>query len=138
MDFRLDGRVLHIAFDTYKDNGRIAVLVRTSDSQHFGVLSCNVKEAILLPDEFLAKVWSENEELVLACAHLFENTGKTLITGHCVAPVWRIKHKKLSVIIHMQTYAVAGLFDTAEKAMAYRETLPEAHMYLVMTGPHIL
>jgi hypothetical protein len=47
----------------------------------------------LKPNHFLAKTWSENEELAKEAfaSGLFEDTGFKIPTGYVVAPVWKIK-----------------------------------------------
>ena len=59
----------------------------------FGTLTTNVIDAILGKNEIIIKDWSENVEFAEACfaTGLFENTGRTISTGHVEAPVWRIK-----------------------------------------------
>lgn len=58
-----------------------------------GTLSvASAHHADLAPGEFLAKVWSENEEIA-TCAlksGLFTDTGRRVPMGHVEAQVWRI------------------------------------------------
>lgn len=78
-------------------NGRLAITSTVEDKdgfvEPFGTLTTNVIDAILGKNEIIIKDWSENVEFAEACfaTGLFENTGRTISTGHVEAPVWRIK-----------------------------------------------
>ena len=58
-----------------------------------GYLSCSIDYVDLGNTEFLAKTWSENEELAAAALQsgLFEDTGRRVPAGFTAAQVWRIK-----------------------------------------------
>lgn len=67
--------------------------VQLWDDGPAGTLSvASVQPVDLAPGEFLAKVWSENEEIA-ACAlksGLFIDTGRRIPMGFVEAQVWRI------------------------------------------------
>lgn len=67
--------------------------VQLWDDGPAGTLSvASVQSVDLAPGEFLAKVWSENEEIA-ACAlksGLFIDTGRRIPMGFVEAQVWRI------------------------------------------------
>jgi hypothetical protein len=81
---------VRITFDTYKNNGRLAVVLESLDGGAFATLSCNLPDCDkILEGEFAVKVWSESEEIARACHHLFEDTGKIVQAGYCLSPIWR-------------------------------------------------
>ena len=75
-------------------SGRATVieLIDTTSQEPFAVLTCNISGVKLKPDEVLIKRWSENEQVANAALATgwFEETGKIVPTGFCIAEIWRI------------------------------------------------
>lgn len=91
MKFDYDGETLIAKIDRYKGNDRLAVSIYDTNGTPFATLSCNVPREPMADDEFAVKTWSENAPLIASVKHLFIETGRKIRTGHCEAPVWRIK-----------------------------------------------
>ena len=79
----------------YPSGGAIAILLNDQEGEMFAVFSVNLVPygSPVAPDCFHVKIWSENEPLVTPMLEtgLFEPTGASAVTGHCVAPVWRLR-----------------------------------------------
>lgn len=78
---------------TYSHGGATAVVLECENGEPLATLSVNVEGAKLGEGEFLAKTWSENEEIAKAAldSGLFEDTGRRVPTGWVEAQVWRFK-----------------------------------------------
>jgi len=86
-------RSVLIIYQSIYKNGRAAIFLE-EDGLPFATLSVNLPEHPLKEGEFPVKNWFENEEVtpfVLEHTELFEDTGKTVPTGHVQAPIWRFK-----------------------------------------------
>lgn len=82
-----DRVVLHAKFTSRGDDG--------SYEESMGVLTVNLPEHELGPDEILVKTWSENAllaaEVLRQRPDVLEDTGKRVPTGFVEAQVWRVK-----------------------------------------------
>jgi len=90
------GLMLNIIQTNYSTNGRIAIGLMEGGIP-FGTISINLPEEEFGEGEFPVKNWSENEEItpfILAQTDLFEDTGKTVLTGFVEAPIWRFKKEE--------------------------------------------
>lgn len=78
---------------TYQHGGATAVLLECENGEPLATLSVNLEGVKLGEGEFLAKTWSENEEIAKAAldSGLFEDTGRRVPTGWVEAQVWRFK-----------------------------------------------
>lgn len=78
---------------TYHHGGATAVVLECENGEPLATLSVNVEGAKLGEGEFIAKTWSENEEIAKAAldSGLFEDTGRRVPTGWVEAQVWRLK-----------------------------------------------
>jgi len=78
---------------TYQNNGATAVVLECENGEPLATLSVNLEGVKLGEGEFLAKTWSENEEIAKAAldSGLFEDTGRRVPTGWVEAQVWRFK-----------------------------------------------
>ncbi len=95
MTFKLnDGTELVVKLGTYRSNGNIAVSLVENDmiGSPYGHLSVNTDKK-LAKGEFVVKDWNENEEIAQAAlsSGFFEDTGKTVICGFELAPIWKLK-----------------------------------------------
>ena len=80
----------------YPAGGALAVqLVSQEGPPESLVFSTNLvpSGALLAPDEFNVKSWSENEPFVtpLFATGLFEDTGRRVRSGYVESPIWRVK-----------------------------------------------
>ncbi len=80
----------------YTNNKSTAIQLVSNDvyEEPFCMLTVNVPESKLLKEnEILIKNWSENEGIAKEAfkTGLFEDTGKSIPTGYCEAPIWKIK-----------------------------------------------
>jgi len=80
----------------YPSGGAIAIqLVSEEGPPESLVFSTNLvpSGALLAPDEFNVKSWSENEPFVtpLLATGLFEDTGRRVRSGFVESPIWRVK-----------------------------------------------
>ena len=80
----------------YSSGGAIAIqLVSEEGPPESLVFSTNLvpSGALLAPDEFNVKSWSENEPFVtpLLATGLFEDTGRRVRSGFVESPIWRVK-----------------------------------------------
>lgn len=99
---RLEGQKLTVKAygKTYKTtlevreyaNRRVALRYMSDDGIPYGVLTVNIPEASLGPNEILVKTWSENEPLAAAAlaSGLYRDTGRRLKTGFVEAQIWEI------------------------------------------------
>ena len=85
------GEDLRIKLDLYA-NGQTKVQLWDAEGPA-GCLSCSIDYVDLGNTEFLAKTWSENEELAAAALQsgLFEDTDRRVAVGFAEAQVWRIR-----------------------------------------------
>jgi hypothetical protein len=78
----------------YRDNDRLAIQAVCDDGETFGMLTVNIPEAELAPDEVCIKVWSENNswvpQLLAQLGDKFIPTGRSVRTGFVSAPVYRV------------------------------------------------
>lgn len=90
---RVYGHVLGIRCEHY-NNGRPA-LVLTDHEGIFAVVSVNIPEIALGPEEFLMKFYSENAafEEPLRATGLFEDTGKRVSSGYVAIPIWQLSEE---------------------------------------------
>jgi hypothetical protein len=77
-------------------NGRKAIVAIDAEcGQPWGMLTVNVVEAVLLPDEMIVKTYSENEgwalQIVELFPELFESAGWDATVGRVSCPVYRFK-----------------------------------------------
>jgi hypothetical protein len=97
----IDGKRLHVMRGTYGGaDGPTAIVLTDKFGQQYAVVSVNLIDdtPALLPDQFYAKTWSENEALrepLLACG-LFEDTGERANAGHTEAELWQLKGEESS------------------------------------------
>lgn len=77
--------------DRYITTNRLAVRL-LQDGEPYASLSTNVEEADLEPNEFVVKNYSENTGLddLSLYNDMFEDTGKVVLVGFAVCPVWRL------------------------------------------------
>lgn len=84
---------LELVDHNYTDNGRRAIEA-ISDGEPFGMVTVNIPEANLAPDEVCVKVWSENAywvpQLLAKLKDKFVPTGREVRTGYVSAPVYKI------------------------------------------------
>jgi hypothetical protein len=77
----------------YTDNDRLAIQA-ICDEGPFGMLTVNIPEADIGPDEVCIKVWSENAswvpQLLAQLGDKFIPTGRSVRTGFVSAPVYRV------------------------------------------------
>jgi len=77
----------------YRDNDRLAIQA-VCDEGPFGMLTVNIPDAELAPDEVCIKVWSENStwvpQLLAQLGDKFIPTGRSVHTGFVSAPVYRV------------------------------------------------
>jgi hypothetical protein len=92
----------------YASGDAIAILLQDSDGEANAVFSVNLVSygALLDPDCFHVKTWSENEPLVKPMLEtgLFETTSAFASTGYCVAPVWRLRNPSMVPMRRSQTH----------------------------------
>jgi hypothetical protein len=90
-----------IVIATTYENGATAVVIKCVDGSPLCILSVNLGDVKLKDGEFLAKTWSENEDIAKSAldSGLFEDTGRRIPTGWVEAQVWRFK-----VPVPMQCY----------------------------------
>ena len=89
------GKALEILKETYYSNERPAIILHEKgDPAPYATLTTNMIHESLEDGEFFVKDWTENEEIaahILEFAGLFEDTGKTVPSGHVEVPIWRFK-----------------------------------------------
>lgn len=94
----LNGEEITLFKTQYSVNRRTAIqgiVYENNYAQPFAMLTCNIPEESLEPDEVIVKDWSENKEFAKAClkSGLFEDTMARVRTGYALAPIWKIKNK---------------------------------------------
>lgn len=77
----------------YQHDGTPVIKVFTDEGSPWCHLTMCSPSAELGPNEVLVKTWSENEPIAEALRNsdMFEDTGRRVRTGYCVAEIWRIK-----------------------------------------------
>ena len=94
------GQELDIHTDCYR-NKRLALhFLQPDEGEAYGVLTVNIPEASIGPDEILVKTWSENEpfrEPALATG-LFRDTGRRVPTGCVMAEAWQLTPRALALV----------------------------------------
>lgn len=78
----------------YKEGNRIAVeIIGRPMGEPLAMLTVNIPEIPLEPDEIIVKTWSENEDLVRYMINTgwFKDTGKRVPTGYCEAQIWKVQ-----------------------------------------------
>ncbi len=86
----VNGDLLTIEFLKYNNN-RIAIELIEESGEPYAMLSVNIPDCNIEPDEIIIKDYSENSgipEQVFKCG-LFENTGKFEQNLNC--PIWKLK-----------------------------------------------
>ena len=81
-------------------NGRIAILLMSSQVTRYGTLSTNMPDIPLAPDEFVVPVWNHSEDLLNAILatgavqdtgiRVFGQAWSETIPG-TEAPIWRVR-----------------------------------------------
>lgn len=86
------GEKLTISIGMYH-NLRTAIELTCEDHEPFATFSSNIAEADLADDEFCVPTWKMPEELLndMLASGKFADTGRTVATGHVIAPIWKIK-----------------------------------------------
>lgn len=91
-----------ICIGRYPTGGAIAVQLISDDEdspEPLATFSTNLVPygAVLGPDEFNVKSWSENQALVapMLATGLFEDTGRSTPSGYVTSPIWRLKERSL-------------------------------------------
>lgn len=79
-------------FSRYRDNDRIAILLKTPQGEPVATATINQPDFDLEPDQVLIKNYAENESVLdtLVNAGIIEDTGLTVPVGHAVANVCRL------------------------------------------------
>lgn len=88
------GEVQKVLLHFHKyENGRLAIAVTTEYGEPYGKLSINVTSAQVGDNEFVAKLYSDNEgwaeKILDALPEVFINTKRVVQTGHTVSPLYR-------------------------------------------------
>lgn len=86
------GEKISVQLGVSYQNGQPKVQLWDFEGPYGSLSVASDQPVILAPGEFLAKVWSENEEIA-ACAlksGLFIDTGRRIPMGFVEAQVWRI------------------------------------------------
>jgi len=91
--FQLFGEKVHFETSHYLQGDRITILIKNDDGEPFATLTVNIPESVLAENEVIIKNWSENKAVarVAYATGVFEDTGRTVSTGHVSAPIWKIK-----------------------------------------------
>ena len=94
VEFKIEGTPVEFEVKTYSNNEPAVLIICKDDGSRYGVLSVNLPDITLEPDEFAVKTWSENEELSIAAMEtgLFEDTGKRIPSEFVKAQVWKLKN----------------------------------------------
>jgi|GEM_PF-3421302 len=79
-------------FSRYRDNDRIAILLKTPQGEPVATATINQPDFALKPDQVLIKNYAENETVLdaLVNAGIIEDTGITVPIGHAQANVCRL------------------------------------------------
>lgn len=100
MSFWFEGLRLYLFLDFY-DNGRFAINLYDHDNfdpfeeAPYHILTVNLPDFPLEPNEFCVKTWREGEDVARAAlaSGLFMDTGRRVATGFVEAQVWRFQRK---------------------------------------------
>lgn len=92
----------------YQEGGDTAVVLEGEKGETISILSTNIPGLRLKPNEFLAKTWSENEEIAALAldSKLFKDTGRRVPTGFVEAQIWSIEEP-----VPMQCYDACMVQD---------------------------
>ena len=87
------GEVLDIEKACYGE-GNVAIRIG-NEYEPYAILSVNIVDLELEPNEFAVKNYSENEEIYnfIKETGIFEDTGKTAQTGFVTVPIWELKEE---------------------------------------------
>lgn len=110
--------------DLYVYANRLAILAFESDGSLYSELTVNLVIYPLDPDEFFLDTNNVSENLirVLETEGIFERTGLTWPSGHCIYPAYRLTQKGIDLL--RQTEAgedMAPLFDEMIQTKADRK-----------------
>lgn len=96
IEFIVEDTPVEFEVKAYGNNEPAVLVICKDDGSRYGVLSVNLPDVTLEPDEFAVKTWSENEELSKAAMDtgLFEDTGKRIPSEFVKAQVWKLKNGK--------------------------------------------
>lgn len=90
------GYTFSFAKEQYRGNGRTAIAIfDPKTGEECTMLTVNMPEVHIEPDEFIVKTWSENEDISKAAfkTGIFIDTGKRV--GYINAPVWKFKDPEI-------------------------------------------
>jgi len=92
-EFTIEGIPVEFEVKSYSNNEPAVLIICKDDGSRYGVLSVNLPNITLEPNEFAVKTWSENEELSMAAMEtgLFKDTGKRIPSEFIKAQVWKLK-----------------------------------------------
>jgi len=94
--FKIGDELVVIETNRYAQGNRLRIELICAEGENAGmpysVLTVNIPEASILPNEIIIKTWEENEESAAAAkaSGLFRDTGKRVRINYVTAEIWEI------------------------------------------------
>jgi hypothetical protein len=90
------GKVLRLNLEKSEyGNGRPAVVAMEDNGEKWGMLTVNIPDTPLEPNEIIVKDYSEGAtwvpQVLEKLPEVFEDTGKKAFSGHVAASIWLVK-----------------------------------------------
>ena len=111
---------LRFSYPLYVDNKRTAVRLHTEDGEPYASLSINVPGAILAPNEFVLKHYSENAPFAEQAAAHFYETGKSIgVAEFVTCRVLAIPLMKPTEFEFVESFGVTDAPDCCESCRGF-------------------